>query len=201
MLKIVRNCAQSTAGRQQVFRFNIRPLSILKHGLSSVQLEHELGIFPAVKLRGLPYNASLDDVTEFLNGLHPLDIVVPKDNENGSIGVLFCNINDAEAALERDKDTIGSRYIDVIRIPRMEFYRMAHDSVMSGAGGGGEGTEGNLQGADEGSVMKMSGLPFQACPRDIQHFFAGTVRLSHFSSHGSCIRCLLYSSLPALQSS
>lgn len=87
----------------------------------------------------------MDDIGEFLNGLRPLDIVVPIDNVNGSVGVLFSTIDDADAALERDKDSIGSRYIDVIRIPRAEYYRMAVDS-MSREDGGGDAS--NMMGAD-----------------------------------------------------
>ena len=153
-----------------------RSLTVLKHGISAVELEEELGSFPSVKLRGLPYNASLDDITDFLSGLIPLDIVVPNDNENGSIGVLFATIDDANAALERDKDNMGSRYIDVIRIPRSEYYQMAMESVARGSSVsecGSDAVNENMMRADEGSVVKMTGLPFQATLADIQKFFGG----------------------------
>ena len=169
MLNIIGNVARSVAHRQQ-FVCTLRPLSVVKYGLSSLELEDQLGSFPSVKLRGLPYSASLDDITQFLTGIPPLDIVVPKNNKNGSVGVLFASVDDANAALERDKDTIGSRYIDVIRIPRAEYYSMAADSMAKSSAGD---SSANLLEADEGSVVKMTGLPFQATVGDVQRFFAG----------------------------
>lgn len=149
-------------------------MSMLTNGLSSVDLEEEFGIFPSVKLKGLPYDAKLADVTEFLNGLHPIDVIVPtKDNKTGSVGVLFSNMDDAEAALQRNKDTIGSRYIDVILIRRSEYYRMAAEAVMGGAVTDVE----HLRGVEEGSVVKMEGLPFEATPADVQKFFAGEAEI------------------------
>lgn len=155
-----------------------RPLSILKHGLSAVELEEELGRFPSVKLRGLPYNTSIDDLAEFLKGLNPIDIVVPKANDNGILGVLFSSTEDADAAMRRDKDSIGTRYIDVIRIPRVEYYRMAQDSISRDYGEDGNGLQAlaNMQGADEGSVVKMTGIPFQATAIDVQKFFDGEIK-------------------------
>jgi hypothetical protein len=156
-----------------------------------VELEEELGQFPSVKLRGLPYNTNIDDIAQFLSGLNPLDIVVPKVNESGSVGVLFASIDDADAAMQRDKDSIGSRYIDVIRIPRMEYYQMANDSIMRNYGTHGEGLEGeaNMMGADEGSIVKMTGLPFQATFKDIQKFFNGECSAVQCSSQCSTLQC------------
>ena len=94
---------------------------------------------------------SLDDIAEFLNGLRPLDIVVPTNNTNGSIGVLFSTLADVDAVMKRDKDSIGSRYIDVIRIPRSEYYNMALDSVSRESDG-----DANMMGAD-GECRRLIG--------------------------------------------
>ena len=74
---------------------------------SSDPLENILGVFPCVRLLGLPYKASLEDVLVFFQGLVILDVVVVENEHNdkvvgsGEAFVVFANPLDFQMALQR----------------------------------------------------------------------------------------------------
>jgi len=74
---------------------------------SSDPLENILGVFPCVRLRGLPYKASSEDVLVFFQGLVILDVVVVENTQNdtvvgsGEAFVVFANPLDFQMALQR----------------------------------------------------------------------------------------------------
>eukprot|EP00566_Odontella_aurita_P011184 CAMPEP_0113539654 /NCGR_PEP_ID=MMETSP0015_2-20120614/8046_1 /TAXON_ID=2838 /ORGANISM="Odontella" /LENGTH=400 /DNA_ID=CAMNT_0000439373 /DNA_START=42 /DNA_END=1244 /DNA_ORIENTATION=+ /assembly_acc=CAM_ASM_000160 len=94
---------------------------------SSDMLEQVLGVFPCVRLRGLPYNASVEDVLIFFQGLVVLDIVVvaSADDERKGTGeafVILGNHMDFQMALQRDRQNMGHRYIEVFQGRRSDYY-------------------------------------------------------------------------------
>ena len=83
-------------------------------------LESILGVFPAVRIRGLPFSATLEDVLIFFQGLVVVDVVLDKVKNEGL--VLFANLMDFQMALTRDRHNMGRRYIEDFQGKRMEYY-------------------------------------------------------------------------------
>ncbi|VDP14791.1 unnamed protein product [Onchocerca flexuosa] len=66
-----------------------------------------------VRLRGLPYSATIDDIKEFFSGLEVADAVIDKEPGGRPSGEAFVRLATkeyAELALERSKNYMGSRY-------------------------------------------------------------------------------------------
>uniref|UniRef100_A0A0N5AV03 RRM domain-containing protein n=1 Tax=Syphacia muris TaxID=451379 RepID=A0A0N5AV03_9BILA len=71
-----------------------------------------------VRLRGLPYSANVDDVKEFFKGLDVADVVIDKEPGGRPSGEAFVRLatkQHAELALERSKNHMGTRYVEVFR--------------------------------------------------------------------------------------
>eukprot|EP00568_Trieres_chinensis_P010955 CAMPEP_0183306070 /NCGR_PEP_ID=MMETSP0160_2-20130417/10610_1 /TAXON_ID=2839 ORGANISM="Odontella Sinensis, Strain Grunow 1884" /NCGR_SAMPLE_ID=MMETSP0160_2 /ASSEMBLY_ACC=CAM_ASM_000250 /LENGTH=192 /DNA_ID=CAMNT_0025469381 /DNA_START=149 /DNA_END=723 /DNA_ORIENTATION=+ len=88
-------------------------------------LEAVLGPFPCARLRGLPFDASLEDVLVFFQGLVVLDVVVVSDSSvkgSGEAFVVFANPMDFQMALQRDRQSMGHRYIEVFQGKRADYY-------------------------------------------------------------------------------
>lgn len=71
-----------------------------------------------VRLRGLPFSSTEDDITHFFRGLqiiqNGITIVQNRRGRNsGEAFVRFSTQEEADEALRRDRDIIGSRYIEV----------------------------------------------------------------------------------------
>ncbi|CAM9643316.1 unnamed protein product, partial [Heterosigma akashiwo] len=89
------------------------------------QLDTLFGPFPCVKVRGLPFEASYQDLVLFFQGLMLMDIVFTKradGRETGEAYVLFTNHLDTALALQRDKGTMGHRYLEIFQARRGEYY-------------------------------------------------------------------------------
>lgn len=85
--------------------------------------------FPAVRLRGLPFGASKEEVADFL-GIVPIDIVFQErgGRPNGVAFVLCATNEDQQQAISQDKQNLGTRYIEVfacIRTVRLQV-QVAH---------------------------------------------------------------------------
>lgn len=65
---------------------------------SSDPLEAVLGPFPCVRMRGLPFDATLEDVLVFFQGFVVLDVVL---QATGEAFVVFANPMDFQMALQR----------------------------------------------------------------------------------------------------
>ena len=95
-------------------------------------LENILGPFPCVRLRNLPYDATVEDVLLFFHGLMMLDIIIlPPPVFHGQhhqvqsceAFVLFANPADFQMAFQRHRQQMrhGS-YIDVFQGKRHDYY-------------------------------------------------------------------------------
>lgn len=94
---------------------------------SSDPLETVLGPFPCVRIRGLPFNANLEDVLVFFQGLVVLDVVVLPQSYNqhgpgGEAFVVFGNPMDFQMALQRNRLSIGHQYVEVYQGKRADYY-------------------------------------------------------------------------------
>lgn len=164
-------------------------------GMGDYQLEDVLGPFPCVRLRGLPFEATIDDVLRFFQGLVPLDVVMvirPDGRGAGEAIVVLPNHMEMQMALSRDKQHMGRRYIEIFQSKRMDYYTAIVGHIQSqnmsgarqgGSGGmshGGMGGSGGM-GADgmmgapavHTGVIRMRGLPFSATKQDVINFFQG----------------------------
>uniref|UniRef100_A0A4W3IFD6 Heterogeneous nuclear ribonucleoprotein H3-like n=1 Tax=Callorhinchus milii TaxID=7868 RepID=A0A4W3IFD6_CALMI len=84
-----------------------------------------------VRLRGLPFGCSKEEILQFFTGLEivPNGITLPVDYQGRSTGeafVQFASKEIAEKALGKHKDRIGHRYIEIFRSSRGEI-RAFHD--------------------------------------------------------------------------
>ncbi|KAL7595716.1 uncharacterized protein LOC111877496 [Lactuca sativa] len=153
--------------------------------------------FPLVKLRGLPFDCSESDISDFLHGLDIVDILfIHKHNKFA--GEAYCLLGypfQVEYALQRNHQNIGRRYVEVFRSKKEDYYKAISNEVdgSHGTRGGGGGRSrsprrgGNGGGARVGrgdnrdrdrdsnvehtGVVRLRGLPFSANREDVLEFF------------------------------
>eukprot|EP01135_Chromosphaera_perkinsii_P006644 Nk52_evm46s554 gene=Nk52_evmTU46s554 len=141
-----------------------------------------------VRMRGLPYSAADSDIQSFFGslkivsgGLHIL--TNDKGRPTGEALVEFVNPAVCEKAMEKHREMIGQRYIEIFRISKSELQsRLGSHTVRGGKSGqshgrgGNKGGEGKVAGAKlsaaSGCTLKMRGLPYSATTADIVDFFA-----------------------------
>jgi len=120
-----------------------------------------------IRMRGLPYDCTAKQVIDFFNtGGDPCDVLdedhgvlfvkKPDGRATGDAFVLFKEEGDGEKALQKHKEVIGSRYIELFRSTTAEVQQVLNRSTEpasqssksgggSGGGGGGGGGGGALQ--------------------------------------------------------
>ena len=128
-----------------------------------------------VKARGLPWSASAEEVIEFftscqvVGGATGVHFISNYDGRpSGTCYLELESQADLDAALARDKDKMGKRYIEVFEATAAE---LEVDLCRRQGAGGDAGTLGGEVGED--AVVKLRGLPFSASKLDITDFFAG----------------------------
>ncbi|KAK4789139.1 hypothetical protein SAY86_020458 [Trapa natans] len=142
-------------------------------------------MFPAVRLRGLPFDCTDLDICKFFSGLDIVDILLVNKNGrfSGEAFVIFAGDMHVELALQRDRLNIGRRYIEVFRCNKEEYYHAVAAEV---------NYEGNYDNDYYGSpsapprpkrfnsskdqmefteILKLRGLPFSVKQSDIIEFF------------------------------
>lgn len=139
--------------------------------------------FPVVRLRGLPFNCTDIDIFKFFAGLDIVDILLANKNGrfSGEAFVVFAGPMQAEFALQRDRQNMRHRYVEVFRCKRQDYYNAVATEVNY------EGIYDNdYQGSPPPSrskrfsdkeqleyteILKMRGLPFSAKKSHIVEFF------------------------------
>ncbi|KAL7518795.1 hypothetical protein ACHAWX_003600 [Stephanocyclus meneghinianus] len=91
-------------------------------GPSMDPLEALLGPFPCARVRGLPFEATLEDVLVFFQGLVVIDVVLVSHADSGEAFVVFANPMDFQMGLQRDRQNMGSRYLEVFQGKRADYY-------------------------------------------------------------------------------
>eukprot|EP00475_Leptophrys_vorax_P044375 TRINITY_DN8870_c0_g2_i1.p1 TRINITY_DN8870_c0_g2~~TRINITY_DN8870_c0_g2_i1.p1 ORF type:complete len:240 (-),score=13.50 TRINITY_DN8870_c0_g2_i1:93-788(-) len=152
-------------------------------------------VFPGVKLRGLPFGVEEADVADFFVGLDVADILfVRRDGEfKGEAIVVFANPIHAELSLQRNRMSMGRRYVEIFRCRRADYFNAIAKEVALDGGqyrgpenigpqgtvqagvryGYNDGGGGHLAASQPSAVLKMRGLPYQATKPDIIEFFDG----------------------------
>ncbi|KAJ1390326.1 RNA-binding domain superfamily [Sesbania bispinosa] len=126
--------------------------------------------FPVVRLRGLPFDCTETDVAEFFHGLDIVDVLfVHKGGKFTGEG--FCVLGyplQVDFALQKNRQNMGRRYVEVFRSKRQEYYKAIANEV-SDARGGSPRRVSRAKSYDEGKdsaehtgVLRLRGLPFSA---------------------------------------
>ncbi|KAL9319980.1 hypothetical protein ACSQ67_011819 [Phaseolus vulgaris] len=136
--------------------------------------------FPVVRLRGLPFDCTETDVAEFFHGLDIVDVLfVHKGGKFTGEG--FCVLGyplQVDFALQRNRQNMGRRYVEVFRSKRQEYYKAIANEVSDARGGSPRRSAPRAKSYDEGKesaehtgVLRLRGLPFSASKDDIMEFF------------------------------
>ncbi|CAL8268636.1 unnamed protein product [Merluccius merluccius] len=129
-LKIAVKKDRETLGHRyvEVFKSNSVEMEwVLKHtGPGCSQPEEEVGEGDGlVRLRGLPFGCSKEEILQFFSGMEivPNGITLPMDYQGRGTGeafVQFATQDIAERALKKHKERIGHRYIEIFKSSRSE---------------------------------------------------------------------------------
>lgn len=90
--------------------------------------------FPVVRLRGLPFDCRESDVHEFFATLDIVDVLLvhKRGRFSGEAYVVFGAPLQVDFALQRNRQNMGRRYIEVFRCKKQEYYQAVaaevHDS-------------------------------------------------------------------------
>jgi len=122
--------------------------------------------YSVIKLRGLPWNVTMDDIHTFLaptviqqGGIHLMNGA--NGRPSGLAYVELSSEEDQKAALAKDKQSIGGRYIDVFACTQTELQAR----LTGGFDRGGQA------GAADATFVKLRGLPYSATEHQIMGFF------------------------------
>lgn len=121
-----------------------------------------------VKLRGLPWSCSAEDVQTFLSGCVTHDgaagihfVYTREGRQSGEAFVELESEDDMKLALKKDRESMGHRYIEVFRSRRTEM-----DWVLKRSGP-------NSADAAKDGFVRLRGLPFGCTKEEIVQFFSG----------------------------
>jgi len=138
-------------------------------------LDAVLGPFPLVRVRGLPFEASLEDVLVFFQGLVVLDVVVVSHSYgqgSDEAFVVFANPMDFQMALQRDRQTIGHRFIEVFQGKRSDYYaaiamQFKSRTQLVNQIGDGESTNSREQNSNGNAWVGLNSTPSQVLKTSI----------------------------------
>eukprot|EP00878_Enallax_costatus_P002872 GHUV01003065.1.p1 GENE.GHUV01003065.1~~GHUV01003065.1.p1 ORF type:complete len:276 (+),score=52.20 GHUV01003065.1:152-979(+) len=140
-------------------------------------------VFPCVRLRGLPFDVSEDEIRIFL-GCEPVDILlVRRDGRfSGEAFVVLGSPLQIQMAVDKNKSYMGRRYVEVFRAKKLDYYKaIMAEMYVDGSGmqrggygrhgggyGGGYGhqhgySNGGGRGADQGN----GGAGYEAGPSNV----------------------------------
>nr|XP_040052137.1 G-rich sequence factor 1 [Gasterosteus aculeatus aculeatus] len=131
-----------------------------------------------VRIRGLPYSSTKDDIVQFFSGLDiaedGITVVTDRKGRNsGEAFVQFSSQQAADEALQRDREVIGERYIEVFPSRRDQIHS-SKTRKTSSAFPQAEHRAAFASQTRTGSAhfIHMRGLPFKVTRDDIVKFFA-----------------------------
>ncbi|CAM9272012.1 unnamed protein product, partial [Chrysoparadoxa australica] len=119
----------------------------------------------AVRLRGLPWASKVEDVKRFFGDISLADeAIFVMHNKSGEGYVRLKTEEDQRAALRKDRECIGRRYVEVFQCGVEEAEEAKRLLGRAGI---------TDEGMDYKGVIRMRGLPWSASERDIINFFSG----------------------------
>lgn len=137
--------------------------------------------FPVVRLRGLPFNCSDVDIFRFFAGLDVVDVLLVNKNGrfSGEAFVVFASPMQAEFALQRDRQNMGRRYVEVFRCKKQDYYHAiaaevnneSYDSEYRSPPPVAPKKSHDKERMEYTEFLKMRGLPFSVTKSEIIDFF------------------------------
>jgi len=130
-----------------------------------------------VKLRGLPWDTTKNEIYNFLNdcnilnGERGIHIMIGHDGRPTGDGfVELVSMNDVDKAKAHDKQNLGKRYVEVFDSKPSEMQWFVSHMPGGNTGGGGGG---GMSSHDADVFVRLRGLPFEVTKQDIAQFFSG----------------------------
>ncbi|KAG5245441.1 hypothetical protein OIU76_002438 [Salix suchowensis] len=139
--------------------------------------------FPVVRLRGLPFNCSDVEILKFFAGLDIVDVLLVNKSGRftGEAFVVFAGPMQVEFALQRDRQNMGRRYVEVFRCKRQDYYNAVaaevnYEGIYDNDYHGSPPPSRAKRFSDKdqmeySEILKMRGLPFSAKKAEIIEFF------------------------------
>ncbi|KAM3394432.1 heterogeneous nuclear ribonucleoprotein H2 [Capsicum galapagoense] len=138
--------------------------------------------FPVVRLRGLPFNCTEIDICKFFAGLDIVDtFLVNKDGRFfGEAFVVFAGHTQVDYALQRDRQNMGRRYMEVFSCKKEDYYQAVAAEVKEGGHNcvkhrspppSRPKRSMNKDDIEYTEILKLRGLPYSARRTDIGSFF------------------------------
>ena len=114
-----------------------------------------------LKLRGAPYTCVEDDIMTFFSdcSIAPNGVTIMQSDRgdcSGEVYVQFMDFNSAETALAKDRQTIGSRYVELFKSSNNDRRRCIIENMKKGGSGSGPGM-GSMGGSMGGNSMGNMG--------------------------------------------
>lgn len=95
-----------------------------------------------VKLKGLPFNVTENDIFTFFQGLTVIGSFICKDimaRPTGEGFVEFASVDDCQLAMSRNRESMMDRYVEVFATSKEDVLQQIGASSTGGGGGGGRG--------------------------------------------------------------
>ncbi|GMH25154.1 hypothetical protein Nepgr_026997 [Nepenthes gracilis] len=139
--------------------------------------------FPVVRLRGLPFNCTDVDVFKFFAGLDIVDVLLVNKNGrfSGDAFVVFASPVQADLALQRDRQSMGRRYVEVFRCKKQDYYyavaaEVGYEGIYDNDYHGSPPAVRPRRSVDKDQleyteILKLRGLPFSVTKSDVIEFF------------------------------
>ncbi|XP_035549199.1 heterogeneous nuclear ribonucleoprotein H2-like isoform X2 [Juglans regia] len=139
--------------------------------------------FPVVRLRGLPFNCTDIEIFKFFAGLDIVDVLLVNKNGrfSGEAFVVFAGSMQVEFALQRDRQNMGRRYVEVFRCKRQDYYsavaaEVNYEGIYDNDYHGSPPPARSKRFSDKDQleyteILKMRGLPFSVKKTEIGEFF------------------------------
>lgn len=141
------------------------------YGIIANKRPRKTGPRYVARLRGMPWGCTKEQIEEFFTGieLEECHIIYNPDGRASGEGIVEVGSEeDLEKVLEKNKESIGSRYIEVRKSTASDIdwalNRLGAAGVMGLRGGGLEIEN------PENSVVRMRGLPYTATEEEIEEF-------------------------------
>ncbi|KAK4419571.1 Heterogeneous nuclear ribonucleoprotein F [Sesamum alatum] len=136
--------------------------------------------FPVVRLRGLPFDCAEAEIVDFFHGLDVIDVLFV--HKGGKFtGEAYCVLGyplQIDFALQRNRQNIGKRYVEVFRSRKDEYYKAIANEVFDAPGGSPRRGASRARSSDETrdlsefkGLLRLRGLPFSATREEIVKFF------------------------------
>ncbi|KAI5055542.1 hypothetical protein GOP47_0029063 [Adiantum capillus-veneris] len=141
--------------------------------------------FPVVRLRGLPFDCRESDVHEFFASLDLVDVLLvhKRGRFTGEAYVVFGAPLQVDFALQRNRQNMGRRYIEVFRCKKQEYYQAVaaevndskshhdHDEPPVKAAPPPPKATPEKDDVEHTGVLRLRGLPFSVSKPEIIEFF------------------------------